>query len=91
MKSDPGVKNSELIFSACYFLDFSQSLKHGLAVNHHIHIWQVSMQLSCDDNCQMSMLYREYKKKSEMSPMGKWTNMALDDYPYLGLVLLTLS
>ena len=36
-----------------YIFRISKSLKLCLSVRHHVHIWQVSTQLSCDDKCQI--------------------------------------
>ena len=34
-----------------YFRNFSSSPKYMLAIVYHVHIWQVSPQLSCGDTC----------------------------------------
>ena len=36
-----------------YFPNFSTSPKYTLAIEYHVHIWQVSRQLSCGDTCQI--------------------------------------
>ena len=33
-----------------------------LAVEYHVHIWQVSPQLSCGDTCQIWMRFKEYNR-----------------------------
>ena len=43
----------------CYFPDFLTSPKYMLAIEYHIHIWQVSPQLSCNDTCQIWMRFKE--------------------------------
>ena len=35
-----------------YFLKFSVRPKHTLAIERHVHIWQVSPLMSCGDTCQ---------------------------------------
>ena len=42
-----------------YLLNFSASPKYMLAIEYHIHIWQVSPQLSCRDTCQIWMWCKE--------------------------------
>ena len=42
-----------------YFPNFSTSPKHMLAIEYHVHIWQVSPQLSCGDTCQIWMRFKE--------------------------------
>ena len=42
-----------------YFPNFSESQKHTLAIEYHVHIWQVSPQLSCGDTCQIWMWSKE--------------------------------
>ena len=42
-----------------YFPIFSASPKYMVAVEHHIHIWQVSPQLSCGDTRQIWMWCKE--------------------------------
>ena len=41
----------------CYFPHFSALWKHCLPVAYHIHVWQVSLQLSCSDTCQIWMWF----------------------------------
>ena len=45
-----------------YFLNFSGSPKHTLGIEYHIYIYQVSMQLSCSDTCQIWMWLKESNK-----------------------------
>ena len=45
-----------------YFPNFSASLNYMLAIEYHIHIWQVSPQLSCGDTCQIWMWCKNSKK-----------------------------
>ena len=40
-----------------YFPIFSESSKHHLHVEYHVHIWQVSPQPSCGDTCQTWMWF----------------------------------
>ena len=42
-----------------YFPKFSSSPKCMLAIEYHVHIWQVSLQLSCCDTCQIWMRFKE--------------------------------
>ena len=42
-----------------YFPIFSTSPKYMLAIEYHVHIWQVSPQLSCGDTCQIWMKFKE--------------------------------
>ena len=42
-----------------YFLNFSVSPKYTLAIENHVHIWQVSLQLRCSDTCQIWMWHKE--------------------------------
>ena len=42
-----------------YFPNFSTSPKYMLAIEYHVHIWQVSPQLSCGDICQIWMRFKE--------------------------------
>ena len=43
-----------------YFSNFSTSSKYMLAIVYHVHIWQVSPQLSCGDTtCQIWMRFKE--------------------------------
>ena len=41
------------------FSNFSSSPKYTLANEYHVHIWQVSPQLSCGDTCQIWMWCKE--------------------------------
>ena len=43
----------------CYFPNFLTSPKYMLAIQYHVHIWQVSPQLSCGDTCQIWMGFKE--------------------------------
>ena len=62
------------------FPNFSAFSKHWLLIEYHIHIWQVSPQLSCGDTCQIWMwfnrCYYNRKYKSEISLMEKLINGA---------------
>ena len=42
-----------------YFPKFSTSPKYMLAIEYHVHIWQVLPQLSCGDACQICMWFEE--------------------------------
>ena len=42
-----------------YFPHFPLLSKQTLAIEYHVYIWQVSAQLSCGDNCQIWMWFRE--------------------------------
>ena len=45
-----------------YFPNFSASPKYMLAIEYHTHIWQVSLQLSCGDTCQIWMWCKEFNR-----------------------------
>ena len=45
-----------------HFPNFSASPKYMLAIEYHVHIWQVSPQLSCGDTCQLWMWRNESSK-----------------------------
>ena len=45
-----------------YVPSFSELWKHLLFIEYHIHIWQVSPQLSCGDTCQLWMWFEEFNK-----------------------------
>ena len=42
-----------------YFPNFLTSPRYMLAIEYHVHIWQVSPQLSCGDTCQKWMRFKE--------------------------------
>ena len=42
-----------------YFPTFSELPKYWLPIEYHIHIWQMSPQLSCGDICQIWMWFEE--------------------------------
>ena len=48
-----GLLNQFILFH--FFHSFSGLSKHYLPIEYHIHIWQVSLQLSCSDTCQIWM------------------------------------
>ena len=43
----------------CYFPNFSELSKYWLPMEYHVHIWQMSLQLSCGDICQIWMWFGE--------------------------------
>ena len=45
-----------------YFSNFSTSPKYMLAIEYHVHIWQVLPQLSCGDTCQIWMWFKYFKR-----------------------------
>ena len=45
-----------------YFPNFSTSPKYMLAIEYHVHIWQVSPQLRCGDTCQIWMRFKEWNR-----------------------------
>ena len=45
-----------------YFPNFSASPEYMLAIEYHVHIWQVSLQLSCGDTCQIWMWCKEFNR-----------------------------
>ena len=54
-----GVGVTEPISSIPLLSNFSTSLKYMSPIEYHIYIWQVSLQLSCGDTCQISMWCKE--------------------------------
>ena len=42
-----------------YFPIYSRSPKCMLVIEYHVHIWQVPPQLSCNDTCQIWMIFKE--------------------------------
>ena len=48
--------------SSHYFSDFSPVSNHWLAIEYHIHIWQVSLQLSSNDTCQIWKRFKELNR-----------------------------
>ena len=55
----PEVGITKPISPFSYFPNFSTSPKYMLAIEYHVHIWQVSPQLSCSDTCQIWMRLKE--------------------------------
>ena len=45
-----------------YFPNFSALSKHAFAIDYHIYIWQVSLQLSCSGTCQIWMWFKESRR-----------------------------
>ena len=41
----------------CYFSILSEVSKYWLCIAYHVHIWQVLLQLSCSDTCQIWTWY----------------------------------
>ena len=65
-----------------YFSGFSYLSKQWLPIAYHVHIWQLSPQLSCGDNCQIWMWFKEsnifsYFIISKLSITEKLTNEGL--------------
>ena len=58
-----------------YFFNFSASPKYTLAIEYHVHIWQVSLQLSCGDTCQIWMRFKEWNRY--FWEIENWWNGAL--------------
>ena len=52
----------QIFFFLVNFLPFSKLLKHCLLIKYHIHIYQVSLQLSCSDTCQICMWFSESQR-----------------------------
>ena len=42
-----------------YFTNFSALSKHTLDIEYHVHIWQTSPQLGCNDTCEIWMCLKE--------------------------------
>ena len=51
-----------------YFSSFSELLKYWLAMEYHVHIWQMSLHLSCGDICQIWMWFEESTSTFASSP-----------------------
>ena len=45
-----------------YFPNFSTLPKYMLAIEYHVHIWQVLPQLSCGDTCQIWIWFKDFKR-----------------------------
>ena len=45
-----------------YIPNFSVLSKHTLDIEYHGNVWQVSLQLSCGDTCQIWMWFKESKR-----------------------------
>ena len=45
-----------------YFPHFSTSPKYMLSIEYHVRVWQVSLQLSCSDTCQIWMRLKKCNK-----------------------------
>ena len=56
-----------------YFPNFSTSPKYMLAIEYHVHIWQVSPQLSCGDTCQIWMIFKGDLVKTSPSQNAPWS------------------
>ena len=54
-----GGGTNEKSSSFCHFLHILFSVEHGFPVKYHIHIWQMSLQLSCSNICQMWIWYKK--------------------------------
>ena len=50
------------ISSVPLFSEFFIIVKHTLAIEYHLYIWQVSPQPSCGDTCQIWMWFKEYSR-----------------------------
>ena len=50
------------ISSVPLFSEFFSIVKNTLAIEYHVHIWQVSPQLGCGDTCQIWMWYKEFDR-----------------------------
>ena len=48
-----GLGVTKSILSIAKFPSFSESSDYWFSIEYHIHIWQVSTQLSCDEACQI--------------------------------------
>ena len=57
------------------FPDFLLLSKHWLPIEYHIHIWQVSPQLSCGDTCQIEKLLKIRKNpvSGDCALFSLWT------------------
>ena len=55
----PGVGDTKLIPQFCYFLYFSTLSKQWSPIEYHVQIWQVSLQLSCCDTCQIGKWFNQ--------------------------------
>ena len=55
------------------FFPFFWIIKNRLPYQYHIHIWQLSLQLSCSDSCQIWMWSNQYPVKQECPQMEKFS------------------
>ena len=53
---DPLVGVTKPISSIPFVSYFSAVSKHTLAIEYHVYIWQVSLQLSCGGTCHINVL-----------------------------------
>ena len=73
---------------SAFFLNLSEFWNHTLAIEQHIHIWQVSLQLCCSDICQIwlkefnrcfckikNFAYREINKQSLSNPHPRFVSL----------------
>ena len=58
----PGVGITKPVSSLPLFSLFSEWSKHQLPIEYHVHIWQMSPQLSRGDTCQIWIWFKEYDK-----------------------------
>ena len=69
------------------FFQFSElEKKQWLSICCHIHIWQVSLQLSCSDTCQILMWFKapEYMKAISHLPQHEFQRQNIyTDTPYI--------
>ena len=70
------VTQSRVIHSII-FMNFHYCQNSGLTTEYQVHIWQVSLQLSCGDTCQILKWFKELCAKLNISLEEKLMNGAL--------------
>ena len=62
------------LFHLLVFSIFSETFKDNLPIKYHIHFWEVSLQLSCGDSCQVWMWFNRsdcFLRKAVICPVEK--------------------
>ena len=79
-----------------YYPNFSALSKHISIIEYHVYNWQVPLQLSCSDTCQIRIWFKEYDRyccmikyfvyrkinKQSFSNPHPWFSIGLDLLPY---------
>ena len=75
----------------CYFPRFSESSKHWLPIEYHVHIWQVSLQLGCSDTLQIWTRCKGSNRTFAGSKISPWEKLVTRSLvlPTTGLCIIT--